>query len=310
MNRRSVLANAALLAGASAGCVAGVAPPTAESETPPIPDHRDLPELPIEDDVYWAHEAHEREISLDEISDPVTLPDEIVVVLRNESNKRLEGNPYSWRLYKLHEDEWVDIAPRAVPLPLMTAPPGRSIGHMHVLRHERTEVDTQEFASEEPDDVDEYDPEDHPVHVGSTVGLGGGRYALTLGFAAENGVTHAVTFGVEAPAVELTPDEAISIDIEDGTAIVEYEGGSRRWGHTEERPDPERVDRTLVPESLSSRTYSPLRTGIALLRQHEAVTEVYVGYEIGALEFGIEDRVWILQLGDDRYARQEVDGPP
>ena len=307
MNRRLVLANAALLASTTAGCTAAFEGPTAEPGTPSIPDEQDLPALPIEDTVRWAHEATDREIAINDISEPITLPDEIVIVLRNDSEIELAGNPYDWGLYKLHADEWIYVAPGGAPAPRMRVQPGVPIGHKHVLRHERAEVDTERFETEVPEDQDKYDPKEHPIHVGATAGLGGGRYALTISFSARDDMTHAVTFGVKAPAVELTPDEQASINIADETAVIEYDGVIRFWGHIEERLDVDRTDRELIPEQLSTKNYSPLRTGLATIRQHEEVTEAYVGFETNAGEFSEDES--IDQLTGEWYARREVDGP-
>ena len=93
ISRRGILTAAIVTTGVS-GCSGSTTNVGDDDEFESIPDVDDIPELPdVDDEVRWAHETDDdADVYIDDIVDPVTLPAEIVVILRNKTDGSLRGN--------------------------------------------------------------------------------------------------------------------------------------------------------------------------------------------------------------------------
>ncbi|OIB55597.1 hypothetical protein [Natrialba sp. SSL1] len=149
-------------------------------------------------DLHWYHEATpETPVYLEPDQEAVTAPARIEFDLVNHSDEFLSGNPHRWRLSKLVAGEWHRIAPDVTPDPLSWVAPGT------------VTTSTLDLYDGRPIDRDR----------SRTVGyLGGGRYAYSVGYSADD-ETHAALFDLDASplAVELESD-AIVDDAGNGTA--------------------------------------------------------------------------------------------
>lgn len=301
--RRRLLAATATLP-AVAGCVAAPIESGDQARRP------ELPPLDIEDEVRWAHEADDEPVGIEPVDGVIELPAEPVFLLRNDTDEELAGNPFAWGLSKLHDGKWYRIAPRMVPEPMTSVNPGLDAGFKFVFRHQRKRLDRRDFVpDEQPESRTEYDPIRHPVHVDVTTGLGGGWYAITLPLAVASGVTHAVALEVDAPAAPLSYDRPSEQTIEGDTAVFDYTGRDTdraNWYVIREVPADREADLAMIPESLSTRVRSPLRNGIAAVREHDGIDTAYVHSSISGAEFRAEP---VIALGDRRYAIAEADPP-
>ena len=303
MPSRRQLLGTSVMVSIAAGCL-GV---PIESDTPSVPD---LPSLDQSgDQVRWAHETIDDPVGIRTVGDPIELPAEPVFVQRNDTDRELTGNPYGWQLYKLVDGKWYWIAPRGAGEPGTKVEPGIDVGFKFVFRHERRRLDREEFEPEEPESLDEYDPERHPIHTDVVTGLGGGWYAVVLPLAVREGVTHAIAVELGAPAAPLTYDKPREKSIEDDIAVFDYAGRAgddADWYVIREVPADHEADIKMVAESLTTRIRSPLRNGIAGVRTYDAVDTVYVRSSISGEEFRDEP---VIGLDDRRYAIGEADPP-
>jgi len=193
----------------------------------------DVPDLPRDGPTAWFHEADaETEVYLAPSTEAVDAPARIDFELVNRAHERLGGNPYYWALRKLVDGEWYRVAPWAYPAPLSRVSPGATDeSSLHVFTGEPV-----------------------PCEGAREVGfLGGGRYAYTVGFS-RGDETHAAVFDLDAPSLEVPPENGLDVTREagDGERIVvespRYEEARTPARFTVTRAD-SAADR-LLPEQL------------------------------------------------------------
>ena len=240
---------------------------------------------------YDAVVAHDRDVEdfelvLEPEARTVGRGDTIAFELANRSGTRFATNFYNWRLHKHVDGEWFDIAPQEYPEPLMSIDPGGT----HTWR-----------LAVADDAVTEGEPVDRSGETGtedlSVAALGGGRYAFRARGWFEDGYedgTYAfgATFDVDAPALSITPTNAI-VDTRwvDDTLVAESDRGDPEEGHLGayelrrvgdagadgRSPSDDEVTRLITEQVLRN---DQLRDAVALAIEHDADTvliEEYTG---------------------------------
>ncbi|WP_135819765.1 hypothetical protein [Halostella litorea] len=179
MRRRRLLrALPAAAVAATAGCGAaggfggddptsGSTERTATDEPADEPDPGAFPPGEADDvtRVVWYGNAGDDRMSLEPSSSEGSLPAEFSFALENTSETTFNSNFHSWLLAKQVGDRWYRVAPRYVPQPLMTLPPGeRHRWHLSV-------------DGEHPNPIRAFSGGTEEVSVS---GLGGGIYAFAI----------------------------------------------------------------------------------------------------------------------------------
>lgn len=199
-------------------------------------------------DVRWYHEADAAATSyLEPSRERVSLPARVEFTLYNHGRDPLGGNPYDWRLSKFDGGTWFRVAPWEIPAPYTAIPPGGTESWAFGL-----------FGGESPAFPESED-------VGH---LGGGRYALRVGFSRERDGEdtpsgHAALLEVEAPPVDVVPtDDATVVGAEDGTVTVRSErhGDGRPATLTVARASGD-ADR-VIPEQVLRERFRGLRNSL------------------------------------------------
>lgn len=148
----------------------------------------------------WYHDATpETPAFLQPSAERVDAPAAVEFTLHNYRTEPLSGNFYDWTLYKQVEDDWYQIAPWAIPVPLTPLAPGDT--HTWTLHA---------FAGPSVECED-------AIALGH---LGGGRYAFHVNMARENGPTHAALFDLNAPDATVTPMEGATAEQDGDTVTV------------------------------------------------------------------------------------------
>lgn len=250
-------------------------------------------------DVRWYHEVDAAATSyLEPSREQVSLPARVEFTLHNHGREPLGGNPYDWRLSKFDGGEWFRVAPWEIPAPHTTIPPGGTESWAFGL-----------FGGAAPAFPESED-------VGH---LGGGRYALRVGFSRERdgeGAGHAALLEVAAPPVDVTPtDDATVVGAEDRTVTVRSErhGDGRPATLTVARV-PGDADR-LVPEQVLQPRFRGLRNALPYfgrsdlleggrvervrLRSDWRITGRIVRGEGGAARFRFEGETYEATVGGD-----------
>ncbi|RQG94107.1 hypothetical protein [Natrarchaeobius chitinivorans] len=234
-----------------------------------------VPSQPDETDVRWYHDATpETPVFLEPSHESVTAPAKIEFDLVNHGRESLSGNPYYWRLFKLEGGRWFPIDPWEWPMPAAAVRPGG--------------VDESELFVYDGDPAERWGTR--------TVGhLGGGRYAYTVGYSADD-ETHAAAFDLEAPPLEVSVELDIAIDDEGETIVVElpnYEEARRpatvTVSHAGSDGDFVDLDQRLVPEQLPRRPFRALRNSLPLFENGVETVRVKTDRGTALRRFGYEE---------------------
>jgi hypothetical protein len=199
---------------------------------------RSVPNLEVaglEFDTFWYHEADEKAATYLEPSDEIVEPPATVTFrLINRSDQPVRNRGIGWRLYKLVEDGFMEVAfTRIRGQRSRQIPPGRY--HTTEVRLSHGSVD------EGHDDV-------------SVSHLGGGVYAYTDGFGFEDALP-ATLIEVDAPSIEdVEPPEDATVERNGDTVVVTTDA----WRESDEEGETFVVTRAqeadeaepLIPEQL------------------------------------------------------------
>lgn len=241
-----------------------------ETSTPPEGFPDSCPEYDRVADVvcYDVVDTDEAEGYLEPSPRTLTVDESIEFSLRNESDRILETNFYSWAVHKYVNCEWYHVAPREWPQPLMHLAPGDT--HTWSLSVENEGVLAGEPVS----------------RAGGTEsvtvqGLGGGYYAFRgRGWfedeSHERAIAFAAMFELDTDPISLVPTDAIEHTEWDSDTLV----AKSSRGDTSEHPlaayTLERVEESAAESQplITEQVYRnhQLRDVLALAREHDADT--------------------------------------
>jgi hypothetical protein len=175
-----------------------------------------------------------------------------------------------WYVYKLHEGEWYDLGPYVRTAECRMVPPaGTKSWTLHAYRG---------GGSLPPENGRAY-----PF-------LGGGRYAVSVGYGDESSSSTAMVELVGDP-IEIVPADSVESE-RDGSAVTvtgpEWEGGDGERDATVTVTRADTADRTLIHEQVMRPRYRGLRNTIpffeegideVVLRSNERITYGLTGYD-------------------------------
>lgn len=173
-------------------------------------EDRVVPDLPDEHETLWYHQAsRDTEVYLEPDTQRIEAPWRATFRFVNHSREPVGGNPYSWRLYKRSGEEWFRIAPWLIPAPLSVVATGGEYVYDLRLFHGAA-----------------VPCEDHESGLATAQGhLGGGTYAFEAGYSwrsdsDDTRTTAAALFELEAPPVEVEPEDDVKVEWDGDTARV------------------------------------------------------------------------------------------
>lgn len=226
------------------------------------------PSLPGAEAMAWYHGAGSKTTAyLRPSAERAELPAAVDFTLVNHGRTPLSGNPYFWKLHKLHDGEWFHVAPWGWPAPLSAVPPGGK--RTWTLRA--------------------FPEHAVPCDDGREAGfLGGGRYAFEVGMN-RGDETHAALVEFEAPRVTLSPTGDVSASREGATVTVtspEYDDGEHPPSATLSVSRADSTAQVVLAEQVMRRRNRGLRNTLAffgdgveevLLRTDEHVVDRTLG---------------------------------
>ncbi|MEF8773254.1 MAG: hypothetical protein V5A23_03135 [Halobacteriales archaeon] len=246
-----------------------------------------LPPLPGDGTTGWYHESDPSAPSYVEPETERTgLPAAVPFTFVNHSRKATGCG--HWRFYKLVDGEWFELGPRVHTADCRMLPPGGSkrvrLRAFHAEGLDGGSCGGRSFAFEH---------------------LGGGRYAAVAGYGAETDRSAALV-EFDAPPVEVTPTDDLSVDRGDGAVTVTAD---RHGDETDdatlvvERADG--ADRRLVAEQVMQRrdlrnTLPFFESGIdrVELRTDDAVARRASGFGSGPLRFRYAGEAFRIAASD------------
>lgn len=294
MKRRALLA---CLAGGVAGCTGasrgdaertGTATPTPterQTTTPyPTAAPGDCPDYG-DATVVCATAADGAAFRMARSTAAVDPPGSVTFTLRNETAGRFRGNFYAWRLSKRVDGEWYRVAPRLVPQPLTSLPPGDT---------HRWTVSVDAALPDGPVSLAEGDSS---VALSA---LGGGRYAFGIDgrFGDQNtdGYAAVAPFDLRADPLALRPTGAVTdVRAEDGRVLARLDraldGDAREARYTLSRvgDDPSAPRRIAEQVVRSGVADEPLRDALALATDRGAATVELRGPTASRPPFGVDE---------------------
>ncbi|QSG13934.1 hypothetical protein [Halapricum desulfuricans] len=231
------------------------------------------PPLPDEERTVWYHEANsETPTFIKPSTEQVGLPATIDFTFYNLSETTVSGAGGSWSVYKLVDGTWYIVSGIWYPF-AMNLPPSQ--------RTDWSWSWSLDLSRGWADDSED-DPESPFVPR-----LGGGRYAFTGDWV--DGINHGALFDIDAPPIELTPDDDVQVSHEGETVTVTMP----EWTD-DKHPEPEtltvepidRADERVIREQAATtrgfrNTLPFFEDGIkrVILRTDKHGVESVVGYE-------------------------------
>ncbi|WP_121822277.1 hypothetical protein [Halostella salina] len=309
--RRFLRALPAVAVTATAGCGAagrsGDDPATDQTESPPTDDTKTESETDPGafppggaddvDRVVWHSNAGDARMSLEPSATEGGLPAEFSFALANETETTFNTNFHSWLLAKQVGARWYRVAPRYVPQPLMTLPPGE--------RHQwNLSAD-----GEHPDPIRAHSGGTEDVSVS---GLGGGIYAFAIdGWFEDTDYEHKTVFAarIELDGDEIRPAPSAAVEgvSRDGDVVtVQAEGynedseDAREATYVLRRVEGAFADAwPLIPEQVVRRW--PLSDALAHVEPY--VREVRIEAKTATHPpFGVQDDAPPIRYRGDTYA--------
>ena len=252
---------------------------------------REVPDVEVagsEFDTLWYHETDEKAETYLEPSDELVEPPATVTFrLVNRSDEPVRNRGIGWRLYKLVEGDFVEVAfPRVRGQASRQIPPGR---------HHTSEVRLSHGSTDERNDT---------VSVGQ---LGGGVYAYTDGFGTGDGLPAAL-IELDAPSLregDVEPPEDATLEGDGGIVMVttdawREEDEDKRANffvtRAEEADEPER----LIPEQLYN-TEEGLRYALPFFEDGVETVEVTPEGQLVNRTVG-EEEGRTVRYGDKLYS--------
>ena len=240
------------------------------------------------DGVTWFHEADESTAAyLRPETETADLPAGITFQFVNHTREQ-QGCGH-WYVYKLHDGEWFDLGRYVRTAECRMVPPaGTKSWTLHAYRG-----------------GGDLPPEDGRAYPS----LGGGRYAVSVGYAADGGSSAAMVDLVGDP-IEIVPTDGVEHERDGATVTVttpEWEDGAED-ATTLSVTRAETADETLIREQVMRRWYRGLRNTLPFfddgveevrLRDTEQVTYGLIGHDETSSRFRVDGQAYEVRVAGE-----------
>ena len=242
----------------------------------------------------WYHEADATtETYLYPSAEQVELPELLTFTFVNHADESAGGNPFDWALHKLVDGRWYKIAPWMLPLPFSLMAPGTSRSYSRVFFN------------------------DAGFEVGYDAGadrlrpipyLGGGTYAISVGFSVGDGrPTALVELEGDPVTVSASDDVEILEQDNDRVRLNDPSAGMPRYVvQLTEADEDVKPNRRLIPEQVMQSEHAAVRNLLAYRHDAEVVEIQVSGYRIG-LALGSDEEHAHLAFEDGVYRIERVE---
>lgn len=240
-------------------------------------DSPSVPSVSDERETQWFHAADETTPSyLRPETERADLPESVAFTFVNHTDEALECG--GWNLYKLHDGEWFHVAPRLHYAVCRRLPPGGTES-MTLRAFEGEAVECEGRG-----DIG---------YLGGVGHLGGGRYAVSVGFGHRTGLSAALV-DLDGPPLEVTPTDDVTTARDGETVTVT----SSRWGDGTEPPNAMLVVEDTGGDAVGAATeFIPEQ----VMRPHNRAlrnTLAFFGEGVGRVVLRTDERTAERVLGD------------
>ena len=239
--------------------------------------------------VTWFHEADESTAAyLRPETENAELPAGITFQFVNHTREQ-QGCGH-WYVHKLHDGEWYDLGPYVRTADCRIVPP----------------AGTKSWTLHAYGGGGDLPPEDGRAYPY----LGGGRYAVSAGYAADGGSSAALV-DLGGDPIEIVPTDGVEHERDGSTVNVtgpEWSGGDGERDVTLSVTRADTADRTLIREQVMRRWYRGLRNTLPFfddgveevrLRGTEQVTYGLIGHDETSSRFRVDGQAYELRVAGD-----------